>query len=112
RVWHALRSACDAVLVGVGTVVADDPRLTVRMVDGPSPIRVVVDSTLRAPLASNVFDGDAQTVVVTTDRSSPVQRMAVRATGAGLVVVKEGAGGVHLDAALRELRANGVRSLM
>jgi 3,4-dihydroxy 2-butanone 4-phosphate synthase/GTP cyclohydrolase II len=113
RVSHALRAACDAVLVGVGTVVVDDPRLTVRMVEGPSPIRVVMDSTLRAPLSSNVFSNEAHTIVVTAEHSSPERRMAVRSTGAAVLVSGTAPNGsVDLGAALRALRADGIRSVL
>jgi riboflavin biosynthesis pyrimidine reductase len=78
RVCHAMRAACDAVVVGVGTVLADDPLLTVRMVPGASPIRVVLDSTLRVPASAQVLGPDATTVVLTCEQSDPDRRAALR----------------------------------
>ena len=112
RVSHALRAACDAVLVGVGTVVSDDPELTVRLVAGASPQRVVLDSTLRVPSDAKVLDDAAHTIVVTTERSSPARRRALEQRGAGVRVVSAGPWGVDLDATLTALRAAGVRSLL
>ena len=73
-VSHALRAASDAVMVGVGTVLADDPQLTVRMVPGASPTRVVLDSALRVPDDARILDQDAPTVILTTERSCPSRR--------------------------------------
>jgi GTP cyclohydrolase II len=111
-VSHALRAACDAVMVGVGTVLRDDCRLTVRLVPGPSPIRVVVDSTLRIPLTSAVLDEEAATIVMTTARSSPIRRAALQARHVGVRVVEAGPQGVDLASALRVLREMGVGSLL
>lgn len=112
RISHALRAACDAVVVGVGTVLADDPQLTVRMVPGASPLRVVLDSTLRTPLSARVLDGEAATVVITTDASSEAQREALRARHVAVHVVERGQGGVDVAAALRCLAQEGVRSVL
>jgi GTP cyclohydrolase II len=109
---HALRAACDAVMVGVGTVLRDDCRLNVRMVPGASPMRVVLDSTLRTPSTALLFDGDAPTVFLTTDRAAEDDRKRVREAGAGIRVLPPGPGGVDLKAALALLRAEGVRSVM
>ena len=59
RISHALRAACDAVLICVGTVMTDDPLLTVRLVAGASPQRVVLDSTLRLPPTAQILGPDA-----------------------------------------------------
>jgi riboflavin-specific deaminase-like protein len=100
------------VLVGVGTATIDDPQLTVRMVPGPSPLRVVLDSTLRLPETARVLDEQAGTIVVTTDRSSPERRAELRARAIGVHVVESGPRGVDLPAALETLRGLGVRSLL
>jgi GTP cyclohydrolase II len=112
RASHALRAACDAVLVGVGTVLRDDPQLTVRMVPGASPIRVVLDSRLRTPDRARVLDDDAATTIVTTDASPEGRRAELRRRGVSVVVVPAGPGGVDLGAAMTALRRDGIRSLL
>ena len=112
RVSHALRAACDAVLVGAGTVRSDNPQLTVRMVTGHSPIRVVLDSKLGIDLESNVLDNAASSVVITTNRSDPERRLQLAQHGIGVHVVPAGPSGVDLKAALRTLRHLGVRTLL
>lgn len=112
RVSHALRAACDAVLVGVGTVVQDDPQLTVRMVPGASPLRVVLDSTLRLPLDAKILQGDPVTTVLTTERSDPDRRRALAARRIGVEVLPAGSRGVDVAAALAALRAIGVETLL
>jgi GTP cyclohydrolase II len=112
RVSHALRASCDAVLVGVGTVLSDDPQLTVRMVPGISPRRVILDSTLRIPLSARILEDDAPTTVITTDRSSPADRRALRRRHVGIEVVPAGPGGVSLPTALAALHASGVICLL
>jgi diaminohydroxyphosphoribosylaminopyrimidine deaminase/5-amino-6-(5-phosphoribosylamino)uracil reductase len=62
---HRLRSESDAIVVGIGTVLADDPELTVRPDPGHQPLRVVVDSDGRTPAAAKVCGDGAETLVLT-----------------------------------------------
>jgi GTP cyclohydrolase II len=113
RASHALRAACDAVLVGVGTVIADDPQLTVRLVAGSSPMRIILDSTLRLPVDAKVLDDGACTILATTERSSVERRRRLQERGVGIRVVEaEPPWGVNLAGTLALLRAAGVRSLL
>jgi GTP cyclohydrolase II len=111
-VSHALRAACDAVMVGVGTVLRDDPQLVVNLVPGTSPLRIVLDSTLRMPSTARMLDGGPVTVVLTTNRAAESDRERLRALGAGIRVVPAGPAGVDLPAALGVLRELGVRTLL
>ncbi len=69
---HRLRAAVDAVVVGVGTVEADDPQLTVRLAPGRNPTRVVIDPTGRAPHSARLFaDAAAPTLVISAPDAPP-----------------------------------------
>ena len=93
RVSHALRAACDAVLVGIGTVERDDPQLTVRMVAGSSPMRVVLDATARIPASARILEPEAATTLLTTERSSGERRAELRRLGVRVEVVAGSARG-------------------
>ncbi len=112
---QTLRGKHDAVVVGVNTVLADNPRLTVREVPGRSPVRVIVDSKLRIPLTSQVAQTAAQTptCVVTTLSASKPQEEALAALGVRIIRVPPTAEG-RCDPAimLRELAAREVVSVM
>jgi diaminohydroxyphosphoribosylaminopyrimidine deaminase/5-amino-6-(5-phosphoribosylamino)uracil reductase len=118
RAWvHHERAALDAILVGSGTVLADDPLLTARPEDGPpprQPLRVVADSRGRIPPAARVLDGaEAPTLVATTATAPAAWRAAVAARGAEVLVLPAGPDGrVDLDALLRALGGRGVMSVL
>jgi diaminohydroxyphosphoribosylaminopyrimidine deaminase / 5-amino-6-(5-phosphoribosylamino)uracil reductase len=115
RFAHEMRAGHDAIIVGAGTVCSDDPRLTVRLVPGTSPLRVVVDSTLRTPPEAAVLADDAArgTVLAVTDRAPARRREKVRSMGATVInLPSDLAGRVDLAALLGELVALGVGSVM
>src|SRR5215813_14962212 len=67
---HRLRALMDAVVIGVGTALTDDPLLTVRRVAGPHPARIVIDPKGRLPAAARAFrDDGVRRLVITTDRT-------------------------------------------
>jgi GTP cyclohydrolase II len=112
RIAHALRAACDAVLVGSGTMLHDDPRLTVRLVPGANPIRVVLDSSLRTEPTSQVARDDAATMVFTAAAADAERMAKLRAVGVTVRQVAGGSEGLDLPAVLASLRQVGIESLM
>jgi len=94
---HALRGEVDAVLVGVNTVLADDPLLTRRDAEGRDPARVVIDSALRIPLSSQLVKTavESPVLVVATDDAPEDKVKALRERGVG--VARVGAEGARVD---------------
>jgi diaminohydroxyphosphoribosylaminopyrimidine deaminase/5-amino-6-(5-phosphoribosylamino)uracil reductase len=93
---HRLRAWSDAIVVGAGTAIVDDPSLTVRdpAYRGHPPLRVLVDARGRVPASGDLFDDAAPTLVATTDLASQERREAWREAGAEVVVF--GAEGQHV----------------
>ena len=85
---HRLRAEADAVAVGAGTALADDPRLTVRLpgFTGRQPLRVLVDAAGRVGAGGHLFDGEAETLVATTPAAPATAVDAWKAAGAEVLV--------------------------
>jgi 2,5-diamino-6-(ribosylamino)-4(3H)-pyrimidinone 5'-phosphate reductase len=89
---HKLRSSVDAIVVGISTILTDDPLLTVRFVKGKNPARVIVDSRGRLPIDSQIMRtaSKIKTIVAVTDQAPKEKVHKLRDTGAQVLVISEG----------------------
>ena len=120
REVHQLRSHVDAILVGIGTVLSDDPSMTAR-VDSQfkklatrQPLRIVVDSQLRVPLNAQILSRQdaAKTLIATTSSATAARRRALQKLGIEVLVLPRRRGRVSLPALMHELGKRGVTSLL
>lgn len=110
---HLLRGRCDAVCVGIGSVLRDDPSLTVRVPHkGREPMRVIVDSGARTPNNARVLSDLAPTLIYTVRGSDEDRVLRLKKAGADVSVVEEEAGRVSIKAMLEDLARRGVLSLL
>ncbi len=111
---HALRAAHSAILVGIETVLADDPALTVRLVAGDNPQPVIVDSQLRTPPDARLLHGRGALWIATTPQGAQSsRRQRLEQAGARIITLPaDESGRVDLAALLTGLGAEGIRSLM
>ncbi|MAK59390.1 MAG: riboflavin biosynthesis protein RibD [Ponticaulis sp.] len=115
REVHRMRAAHDAVLTGIGTVLADNPQMTARDVDLPNgqPARVILDSSLRLPPDAKILKSTGELVMVFHAPSQDYGRISViQSTGAICVEVGVSEPGLSLPAVLSALSDRGVQSVM
>lgn len=112
RITHALRSAHAAILVGIGTVLADDPQLTVRLVDGPNPQPIVVDSHLRFPAQARLRTHPKGPWLAHVAGTQPAAT-SINTPGTQLLAIPpDQTGRVDLDYLFTHLGGMGVQSIM
>ncbi len=119
---HKLRASVDAIVVGISTILADNPRLTVRLVKGKNPARVIVDSRGRIPLDSQIMRtaSKVKTIVAVTDKAPEEKLMELRDMGAEVLVISEGKKGrsaavphgVNLKLLFRKLENRGLKKIL
>jgi diaminohydroxyphosphoribosylaminopyrimidine deaminase / 5-amino-6-(5-phosphoribosylamino)uracil reductase len=111
---HKLRDEVDGILVGIGTVLADDPELTTRLPEGGrNPIRIILDSGLRTPEEARVLNvAEAQSWIVTAEGADPEKAERLRERGVEVFAVARGAKGLDLDAVLKALFEKGITHLL
>jgi diaminohydroxyphosphoribosylaminopyrimidine deaminase/5-amino-6-(5-phosphoribosylamino)uracil reductase len=112
---HLLRSQSDAVAIGIGTALSDDPLLTVRLPGlSAQPIRVVLDSRLRLPPSSRLVAGARESPiwVVAEDSAAPEREAALRGAGVEVLRVQGAAGRLDLGAAMRRLAGEGLTRIL
>jgi len=113
RFVHRLRDQVDGVLVGIGTILKDDPMLTTRIEGGHDPYRIVLDSRLRIPERARIFDGSPSRVIIATTKKGSKEKMErLKKRGGQILVFDSEEGKVNLKACLKGLGNMGIMTLL
>lgn len=107
---HKLRSEVDAIVIGVNTIITNNPLLTVRAVKGKNPSRIVFDSEARTPLNSNIFSSEANTIVFTSQKASPDRIESIKKLGADVLIC--GDNKVDIKSALRKMQEMDLKRIL
>jgi diaminohydroxyphosphoribosylaminopyrimidine deaminase / 5-amino-6-(5-phosphoribosylamino)uracil reductase len=113
RFAHHLRAVHDAVIVGGGTVIKDNPKLTCRLVRGRDPIRIVLDSDLSLPLDAEIFNDGKKTLIACTDSAMKEKKKAFEKKGIKILnIKKDSKGRVSLAELLQKLGSREISSVL
>lgn len=113
RFVHRIRDQVDGVVVGIGTVLKDDPLLTVRLRKGRDPYRIVLDSRLRIPEEAKVLENSSSKVIIATTEMAPRERIeSLEKRGVQILIFDSKEGRVDLNAFLTRLGEMGMMSLL
>ncbi len=110
---HRLRAAHDAILVGINTVIADNPYLNVRLVEGRDPVPIVLDSRLRLPLGCNLLKNQVPPLIAATDAASQEKQARIEEFGGRIIrLPADEKGWVDLPLLLNKLSDLGIGNIM
>lgn len=114
RMTHMLRATHDGILIGIGTLLADNPRLSVRLVDGPHPQPIIVDSHLRCPNNCHLLQNPVHPLWILTTQHAPAARQTqLEQSGARVIRVPANPQSrVDLSLALDAIQTLGIEKLM
>jgi diaminohydroxyphosphoribosylaminopyrimidine deaminase/5-amino-6-(5-phosphoribosylamino)uracil reductase len=113
RIVHRMRADSDAIMVGVDTIIADDPQLTVRHVTGKNPLRIIVDSTLRTPESAAVLrEPLGHGTIIATVETNPQLHDRYLKSGATVLVCAGENSRVSLPDLWKKLGGLGIQSLL
>ena len=109
---HKLRKEMDAIMIGINTLLADDPRLTVHKIESKSddnPIRIVVDSNARTPLDFRILNDEAPTIIAATENADPqkIKELSKKAS-----LLRCGRERVNLKSLMNKLASRGIKTIM
>ena len=109
---HKLRTEVDAVMVGVNTVIRDNPELNPRLFKGKDPMKIVVDSNLRIPKSCHLFKEPSKLIVATTNKASKKEIERIQQKGATVIITKAVKGMVDLKDLMKQLGSHEITSIM
>ena len=110
---HNLRNKLSGIMVGVNTVIKDDPELTCRIQNGSNPIRIIVDSILRIPMNSKVLqNNDNKTIIATTKRANMKNMQELLKKNIKVLIIEEKNGQVNLNALIKKLGELNIDSIL
>ncbi len=109
---HQIRNDVDAVMVGINTIIRDNPILDSRLIKGKNPIKIIVDSSLKMPEKAKVLDDPSKVILATTNSAPKSKIEKFQQKGVRIIIVKAKKGMVDLDELMKELAKSEIGSIM
>ena len=109
---HKLRAEVDAVMVGLNTVIRDDPELTPRLFKGKDPMKIVVDSALKIPKNCNLMKNPSKLIIATTSKAHKTDMEKMHQKGIKVIVAKSSKGMVDLQDLMKQLGKHEITNVM
>ena len=112
RLVHQMRTELDAIMVGIGTVLKDNPKLTPRLAKGHDPIKIIVDSKLRIPVRSNVLKNPSKVIMATSSKAAKKKIKQLQQKGVKVLMLPLKRSKIDLEKLMKELGKLEISSIM